>query len=134
VVNFSDTLKARAPLVNGVYVAEIADLPKPHAIDDYGRQGVSFVLKVAEGPDKNRTAVIELFAQSKAKSRVLHDIDLLSRWLSALNVTDFATPVEAIEKLRAASFGKRIEYTLRRAEWNGGLELRLVGVQVVANG
>ncbi len=128
-MNVVETIKFRAPLPSGCYIAAVADSPKPRVINDHGRPGVSLALKVVEGDAKGRMAVVELLVHPIGNRRVDRDLDVLSTWCDCLGVDSADTLIELIEKLRDAAAGKRLEFTLRRNEWAGGIELHLTSVR-----
>jgi hypothetical protein len=131
-MNIVETIKSRAPLTNGKYVAAIVDTPKPCEVAGRDYQTVSFALKVMEGPAKDRLASVAMFLAAKNNARrVDHDAILLSDWCAALGVESAGSPVELIEKLKAASSGKRLEFSIHRNVWGGGVELQLVGVRLL---
>ena len=130
-MNIVETIKLRAPLPGGCYIATVADLPKPRAIDDRGRQGVSLTLKVVEGTAKGRMAAIELLVQASGNSRrVDRDLDVLSMWCSCLGVDSAASLIELVEKLQKAATSKQLEFTIQRNDWRGGVELHLTAVRM----
>jgi len=130
-MNIVETIKLRAPLPDGCYIAAVADLPKPRAIDDHGRHGVSLTLKVMEGTAKGRMATIELLVQASGNNRrVDRDLDVLSMWCSCLSVDNADSLIELVAKLQKAAAGKRIEFTIQRNDWRGGVELHLTSVRL----
>jgi hypothetical protein len=130
-VNVVESIKFRAPLPSGCYIAVIADSPKPRAIDERGRVGVSLTLKVMEGDAKGRMAAIELIIQaSSGASRVARDLDLLKMWCDCLGAGSATSLVELVEKLRQAATGKRLEFTLQRNDWAGGVQLNPTSVRI----
>jgi hypothetical protein len=135
--NVLDTLAARVPLADGAYVAVVDLKPKLLVDSERGREALRFTLRVAEGDAKGRLATVELVIEAPElqQRRVDHDLGLLDAWRSALGITAPAPSwPDLIEACRAAAVGKRVEFTLRRHVWNGNLELRLVGVRMLANG
>ena len=131
-MNVVETIKLRAPLPDGCYIATVADLPKPRAIDDRGRHGVSLTLKVVEGAAKGRMATIELLVQASGNNRrVDRHLDVLSMWCSCLSVDNADSSIELVAKLQKAAAGKRIEFTIQRNDWRGGVELHLTAVRVL---
>ncbi len=128
-MNVVELIKSSAPLPSGSYIAEIAEDPPPRSANGRDRLGVGFTLKVAEGPAKGRLAVVELFVHPTGTSRVDRDLDVLAVWCDCLGVDNADTLVKLIEKLREAAAGKRLEFTLRRNEWAGGLDLHLTAVR-----
>ena len=131
-MNVVETIKLRAPLPDGCYIATVADLPKPRAIDDRGRHGASLTLKVVEGAAKGRMATIELLVQASGNNRrVDRDLDVLSMWCSCLSVDNADSLIELVAKLQKAAAGKRIEFAIQRNDWRGGVELHLTAVRVL---
>jgi hypothetical protein len=128
-MNVVEAIKFRAPLTDGVYVAIIADSPKPREISTPARHSVSFTLKVTEGPARGRLAAFELNIQATNR-RVDRDLDVLSMWCSCLGVDSAASLVEMMEKLRQAATGKRLEFTVQRNEWRGGVDLQITAVRL----
>ncbi len=55
-------------------------------------------------------------------------------WCEALSVDNANSLTELIEKLRQAALGRRVEFTLQRNDWRGGVELNLTSVRVLPNG
>ncbi len=130
-MNIVETIKLRAPLPDGCYIATVADLPKPRAIDDRGRQGVSLTLKVVEGIAKGRMATIELLVQASGNNRrVDRDLDVLSMWCDCLAVGSADSLIELVVKLQKAATGKRLEFTIQRNDWRGGVDLHLIAVRM----
>jgi hypothetical protein len=130
-MNIVETIKFRAPLAAGRYIAAGADLPKPREISDRGRQGVSFTLKVVEGAAKSRLAAVEIVVQAKdGARRAARDLDVLAMWCDALGVDSASTLTELIGKLRAAAVGKRVEFELGCHRWSGGVDVYIAGVRL----
>ena len=130
--NVLETIRYRAPLQGGGYIAVIADLPKPREINDRGRIGVNFTIKVVEGDAKGRMAALELLVQAdRGQRRVDRDLDVLSVWSSVLSVDSAGSLVELMEKLKQAAVGKRVEFTLQRNEWGGGIDTVITAVRVM---
>ena len=128
-MNIVELIKSNAPLQSGSYIAEIAEDPPPRSANGRGRLGVGFTLRVTEGPAKGRLAVVELFVDPAGTSRVDRDLDVLSMWCACFGVENADTLIALIKRLREAAAGKRVEFTLRRNEWPGGLDLHLIAVR-----
>ncbi len=129
-MNVVELIKSSAPLPSGSYIAEIAEDPPPRSANGRGRLGVGLTLKVVEGPAKGRVTVVELFVHPSGTSRVDRDLDVLLMWCDCLGVDNADTLIALIERLREAAASKRLEFTFRRNEWAGGIELHLTAVRM----
>jgi hypothetical protein len=130
-VSVLEKLKANTPPPSGGYVCAVTGATRP--INDSRREGVRFVLEVAEGTATGRRAAVELITNLKVggnRSRLLSDSLALEAWCDCLGVDDAETPVELITKLREAAVGKRIEFELSLHRWRGGVDVYLVGVRL----
>jgi hypothetical protein len=126
-----DAIKFRAPLQSGGYIAAVADAPKPRVINEPKRNGITFTLKVLEGDVKGRIATIDLLVQASGNHHcVYRDLLVLDQWCDCLAVDSADSLVELVGKLQQAALGKRLEFTLLRSEWRGGVELQLTSVRV----
>ena len=132
-MNIVETIKFRAPLTDGCYIAVIADAPRPREINDRGRHGVSFTLKVIEGDAKGRLAAIDLIVQASNR-RVDRDLEVLAMWCDCLGVDSAASLIELMAKLQKAAIGKRLEFTIQRNDWRGGVDLHLTAVRLAPEG
>jgi hypothetical protein len=130
-VNIRETIKYRSPLPSGSYIAIIADVPKPREISDpaRGRQGISLALRVAEGDAQGRLASFDLIIQPHGY-RADRDLLVLDQWCDCLGVDSADSLTELIEKLQKAGIGKRLEFTIQRNEWQGGVSVALTAVRV----
>jgi hypothetical protein len=115
-MNIVETIKSRAPLTNGKYVAAIADTPKPCVVAGRDYQTVSFAFKVMEGPAKDRLASVAMFLAAKNNARrVDHDAIVLSDWCVALEIVGaMHAIIHAHPDLNAERAGKYTPQWLRR--------------------
>jgi hypothetical protein len=132
VENVVESLKARVLLPSGPYIAEVAKQPRPRKAVSRGRLGVSLTFKILEGEFAGRLAPVDLFIEAQQNDRrVHHDVVALTAWLDLLGVGKAPSLIRLIEQLRQAAEGKRLEFTLQRQTWGGGLELQLTTVRLV---
>ena len=131
IANIVETLKTRALVPSGSYIAEVVEQPEPRKVINRNRQGVGFAFKVLEGEFAGRLAPVELFVQAQQSDRrIHHDVVVLTAWLDLLGVDKAPSLVKLIEQLRQAAQGKRLEFAFQRQAWGGGLELQLAGVRI----
>lgn len=130
--NVIETLKSRVLIPSGLYIAEVAKQPNPRNVVSPGREGVSLTFKILEGEFAGRLAPVDLFIKAQQNDRrVHHDVVVLTAWLDLLEVGKAPSLVKLIEQLRQAAQGKRLEFTLQRQTWGGGIELQLTAVRLV---
>jgi hypothetical protein len=131
VENVVKSIKSRALVPSGSYIAEVAKQPKPRAITRRGRQGVGLLLKITEGEFAGRVVPVDLLTKGEPNDlRVNYDVDVLTAWFDLLGSPAAPRLTELIEKLRQAAEGKRLQFTLQRQTWGGGLELQLTSVRI----
>ena len=129
--NVIETLKSRVLLPSGPYIAEVAKRPRPSKAISRGRQGVSLTFKILEGGFAGRLAPVDLFIEAPQNDRrVHHDVVVLTAWLDLVGVDKAPSLVKLIEQLRQAAEGKRLQFTLQRQAWGGGIELQLTEVRL----
>jgi hypothetical protein len=130
--NVVETLKSRVLLPGGPYIAEVAKRPGPRNVVSRGREGVNLTFKVLEGEFAGRLAPVDLFIKAQQNDRrIHHDVVVLTAWLDLLGVDKAPSLVKLIEQLRQAAQGKRLQFTLQRQTWGGGVELQLTEVRLV---
>ena len=130
-MNIIQSLKANALPPSGVNIGVVTGAP--HAINDFRRRGVRFVIEIVEGAASGRRATIELITELKIggnRSRMLSDYSALEKWCDCLGVDSAVTLTELIGKLRDAAVGKRIEFELDCHRWKGGVDVHLIGVRL----
>jgi hypothetical protein len=131
--NVVESLKSRVLVPGGPYNAEVAKQPGPRNVVRHGRQGVTLTFKILEGEFEGRLAPVDLFVEAQKNNdlRINHDVVVLTAWLNLLGVGPAPSLIKLIEQLRQAAQGKRLQFTLQRQAWGGGLELQLTEVRLV---
>ena len=95
-----------------------------------------------EGECAGRVADVDFIIDLKGgereheRARVNRDLKVLAMWCDALGVEGdgIETPIALIMALRQAAIGKRVEFTFKCNEWDGGIQIAVTAVRVLPDG